>query len=85
MLLIEKIKPLYFLIAICFGFFMTYVFTPMPKVIYKYPTPDTADQLTYMDGANHCFKYQAKEVKCPKKKSDIHQIPVQKHHESDSD
>ena len=56
---------------------MVYTFTAPPKVVYKYPTPDTVNQLVYMDNANHCFKYQANVVKCPSNKRDIKTIPRQ--------
>jgi hypothetical protein len=77
MFLLDKVKPLYFMVALCFGLFMTYIFTPPPKVIYKYPTPDNVEQLTYIDGGEHCFKYKATEVKCPKNPKEIYTIPVQ--------
>ncbi len=77
MLLLDKIYPKYFFIALAVGLFMTYTFTPTPKIVYKYPTPDTADELVYMDGANHCFKYKASQVKCPANKKHISTIPHQ--------
>lgn len=67
----------YFLIALSFGFFMTYVFTPTPKIVYQYPTPDTIDKTTYMDTGNNCFKYKSEEVECPKDKKQIFTIPTQ--------
>ena len=77
MFLLDKVKPFYFLVALFFGLFMTYVFTPPPKVIYKYPTPDNANQLTYIDGGQHCFKYKTNEISCPKNNKDVFTIPIQ--------
>ena len=75
--LFERIDPFYFLISLAIGLFMTYVFTPTPKIIYKYPTPDNAPSVTYIDGADNCFKYQPKEVKCPTDFKKIKEIPTQ--------
>ena len=68
MFLIDKIEPLYFFLAIFIGFLMTYVYTPLPKIVYKYPSPDNEDVITYIDKANNCFKYKSSEVKCRVKK-----------------
>lgn len=77
MLLLDKIELKYFLIALFVGLFMTYTFTEPPKVIYKYPTPDTVDNLVYIDEGKHCFKYQANQVKCPANKNKITKLPYQ--------
>lgn len=77
MLFIEKIIPLYFFIAVCFGFFMTYVFTPTPRVVYQYPTPDNEETNTYIDEGDNCFKYKSQEVTCPTNKKDIFTAPSQ--------
>ena len=77
MLLLDKIELKYFLIALFIGLFMSYTFTAPPKVIYKYPTPDTVNNLVYIDDGNHCFKYQANEVTCPTNKKKINSIPYQ--------
>ena len=44
MKLLSKIKPFYFFISLFIGFLFTYLFTPMPDVIYHYPTPDNEDK-----------------------------------------
>jgi hypothetical protein len=78
MLLIDKIIPFYFFIALFIGFLLTYSFTPPPKIVYKYPTPDNKDKLVYKDDVNNCYKYKTTNVKCPKDEREIHEIPVQK-------
>ena len=72
------LDPLYFFVALCFGFFMTYIFTPSPTIIYQYPTPDTVKDTTYIDAGKHCFKYASREVSCPNDRKKIFQIPQQK-------
>ena len=77
MLLIDKIEPLYFFIAIFIGFFMTYILTPPPKIIYKYPTPDNVNETIYKDKSDNCFKYKADEISCPIDLKKISNIPLQ--------
>ena len=78
MLLLDKIYPKYFFIALFIGLFLVYTLTPSPKIVYKYPTPDTVNELIYRDEADHCFKYTANQVKCPSNKKLINTIPNQK-------
>ena len=33
-----------------------------------YPTPQNAGKVVYRDNAENCYKYEAKQVKCPKNK-----------------
>ena len=77
MFLIDRIIPIYFFISLAIGFFLTYIFTPAPKVIFKFPTPDTVDDLTYKDQSNNCFKLKADEITCPANKDLIYSIPPQ--------
>lgn len=77
MFLIDRIIPIYFFIALAVGFLLTYMFTTPPKVIFKFPTPDTVHDLTYRDQSDNCFKLNAEEVPCPLDKRDIHTIPPQ--------
>jgi hypothetical protein len=42
-----------------------------------YPTPDNVNTLEYIDKANNCFRFEAKEVNCPSDKSSIKDIPIQ--------
>lgn len=75
--ILDKIDIKIFFISLTIGLFMTYVFTPPPKIIYKYPTPDSADSLVYRDTVNNCFKYSSKQVKCPSNINNIKKIPTQ--------
>ena len=77
MLLINKIIPLYFFIALFIGFLLTYTFTPPPKIVYKYPTPDNKEDLVFKDKVNNCYKYTTTKVSCPINKKNIHTIPIQ--------
>ena len=78
MLLINKIIPLYFFLSLFIGFLLTYSFTPPPKVVYKYPTPDNIKDLVFKDKVDNCYKYKTTNIKCPLDKSKIYEIPIQK-------
>ena len=83
MFLIDKIEPLYFFISLFIGLFFTYMLTPSPDVIIKYPTPENAKHNIYKDDADNCFKYRTEEVKCPNDKKLINEIPVQQKQKPD--
>jgi hypothetical protein len=42
-----------------------YISTPMPNIIYKYPTPETSDNLIYQKHSGECYKYNSNVVPCP--------------------
>lgn len=67
-----------FLISLAIGLLFVYLSNPEPTIIYVYPTPDNVNKVTYKDKASNCFKFDAKEVMCPKNKKDIKTIPLQK-------
>jgi len=67
-----------FLISLAMGLLFVYLSNPEPTIIYVYPTPENVDKITYKDKASNCFKFSAKEVSCPKNKSMIKTIPMQK-------
>jgi hypothetical protein len=77
MFLIDKIIPFYFFISLFIGFFFVYIFTPTPKIIFKYPTPDNQDTLIYQDEVNNCYKYKTRNISCPIDKKKINKIPIQ--------
>lgn len=77
MKILEYISPLWFILALCFGIFLTYISTPPPKIVIKYPTPDNVKKIVYRDTADNCYKYKAKQVQCPKDSSKIEFTKIQ--------
>ena len=55
-----------FIISLALGLFMVYITNPNKEVVYVYPTPDNVNKIHYKDSASTCWKYKAKQVKCPK-------------------
>ena len=66
----EYFDPLFFFIALSVGMLIVYVITPVPEIIYKYPTP--INNTIYQDNAENCYKYISKEVDCKGEITDIH-------------
>jgi len=73
----EYFDPLYFFIALAVGMLAVYVTTPVPEVVFKYPTPANSGKVTYMDDSENCYKYMAEEVECPKDQKEINLVPIQ--------
>ena len=69
------------MIAFAFGVFISYIFTPNPKIVIKYPTPQNAGKVTYVDDAGVCYRYKAVEVGCPlptdSDREKVRQLPLQ--------
>ena len=73
----QHIDPFYFIVSFAFGIFLSYIFTPKPKIVIKYPTPQNAGKITYVDDGGVCYRYEAIETKCPEDKSKIKTVPLQ--------
>lgn len=71
------IDPFYFFLAFSVGLIFTYLVTPTPTIIIKYPTPENAGKYVYKDKADVCYKYRAEEVDCPDNKDLVKEIPIQ--------
>ena len=67
-----------FLISLAMGLLFVYLSQPTPSIIYVYPTPQNAGNITYKDKADNCFTFQANEIKCPTDRSKLKTIPLQK-------
>lgn len=66
-----------FLISFALGLFVAYILGPEMKDVFVYPTPENVDTFLFQDHADHCFSFQANEVKCPNDPSLLSTIPVQ--------
>jgi len=58
-----KLIPSVFLISFGIGMLICYLYTPTPKIIFKYPTINNLDQVYNKDN-NTCYKYTIKQVQC---------------------
>lgn len=55
-----------FLIAFALGITYVYFTVPVPKVVYKYPSPYNAGKVVYQDEGHSCYTYAAEKVACTK-------------------
>jgi hypothetical protein len=62
-----KIEIFYILLGLFLGFFIVYITTPPPKIIFKYPTIDNIQTTTYVGSDGQCYKYYAMEIPCGSK------------------
>jgi len=72
--LLKTNESLFFWIFLAIGFFVAYMLLPKPKIVYKYPTPENAGKVTYVDNTGVCYRYKAREVPCPADKSQVEEI-----------
>jgi len=66
----------YFLISLALGLFFVYVMGPEQPVILIYPTPENQNQYQYVDKADNCYTFKAKETECSRFSEQI-DIPIQ--------
>ena len=67
----DYIDPLVFLIALSAGLVYTYLSTPQPQIIIKYPTPFNVGKVKYVDDSGVCYRYKMNKVMCPNDKTKI--------------
>ena len=53
-----------FLLSFVITITFVYLTTPLPDVIYKYPTPETSGHLVYQKNDKSCYKYDYNVVPC---------------------
>ncbi len=53
-----------FFVALGIGALLVYMFAPSPKVVIRWPTPENAGKVTYIDKKGVCYKYKASKVPC---------------------
>lgn len=63
-----------FFVSFCVGVLFVCLVESKPEVIVRWPTPDNAGLVTYVDRSNNCYEYEPKEVGCT---DDAKHIPVQ--------
>ena len=68
---LNKLNGWAFWIALAVGFLIAYVLAPRPTIVYKYPTPENAGKVMYVDKSGVCYRYKAVEVGCPSDKSKV--------------
>lgn len=61
----ERIRLDIFLVAFCIGIGIVYVFSPAPQMVYKFPSPQNAGTIKYVNKQDaSCYKYASEKVPC---------------------
>jgi hypothetical protein len=76
MILLDKIRPLYFFMAFGIGLLACYIMAPKRDVVVKFPSPYNAGKIVYRDKADTCYTYQAEKQACPMDRSLIKSQPI---------
>lgn len=66
----------YFLVSLTIGLFFIYIMGPEQPVIVVYPTPENQNKYQYIDKADNCYTFKAKETECSMFSEQI-DIPIQ--------
>jgi hypothetical protein len=76
--MLNHIKLVPFLVGLAIGI-IGILFIKMDQTVsYKYPTPETADKITYKDKNGVCYRYAAKEVSCDQNEGRLKEFPLSK-------
>lgn len=76
--MIGHIKILPLIAGLVIGIIAIIFIKPQQSVVYKYPTPETANKLIYKDKNGICYKYSVSQVDCDKNESRLKDFPLTK-------
>jgi len=74
---LDWIKPIPLFIGFLLGIVSLLYYRPAPVIIYKYPTPQTQNDMIFKDSAGTCFKFSTKDVNCDENEAKIKDFPLQ--------
>lgn len=63
-MLMGKIDPLAFGVALGLGLMVVYMTAPRPRRVLKFPTPANAGTVVYRDRKQGCYVYESEKVPC---------------------
>ena len=66
-----------FFITFIIGMVYIYISAPPTRNILIYPSVDNNSKFQYVDKAENCFMFEAKEEKCPFNEGTLKKIPIQ--------
>jgi hypothetical protein len=74
--MIKHIKLVPLLCGLVLGAIAIFLIKPEQKIIYTYPTPDTAKKIIYKDKNDVCYQYDVSAVDCDKNESRLKEFPL---------
>jgi hypothetical protein len=75
--MIKHFRIIPFLIGASIGLYLVYNFHSDTPTVFRYPSPENVDKLTYRDKNGVCYKYKSTEVDCNKNEKTLKQYPIQ--------
>jgi hypothetical protein len=66
-----------FFAGLIIGGLLLLFYKPVKDTVYKYPHPNTIQQLVYKDQNGACYKYIVNEVNCDENESTLKDYPLQ--------
>ena len=76
--MLKHIRPIPLLSGIVLGIIGILFVKPNQNVVYKYPTPENSEKVTYKDKNGVCYTYKANMVDCDKNESKLKNFPLNK-------
>lgn len=64
MRLLGRLNATALVISFAIGILYTYLLTPPPRVVVKFPSPYNAGKVLYRDNADACFMFKSDPVEC---------------------
>ena len=71
-----RLNYLYLVASFAIGLAIMMLTVPKPKLVVKFPSPDTADTHVYKGAGGTCFKIAADEEECPASGKHVRSQPV---------
>jgi len=76
--MLKHLRLIPFISGLVIGYIAIIMLKPQKNVVYKYPTPDTAETVIYKDKNGVCYKYKANQLDCDKNESRLKDFPLVK-------
>lgn len=64
MQLLGRLNMRALVVSFAIGILFTYLVTPAPKVIVKFPSPFNAGKVVYRDASDTCYMFKSDAVEC---------------------
>jgi hypothetical protein len=74
--MIQHIQVIPLLCGLIIGIIVIFCVHPEKKIVYTYPTPDTAKKIIYKDKNDVCYQYDVSAVDCDQNESRLKPFPL---------
>jgi len=74
--MLKHIKVIPLLCGLVIGTIAIFCIKPEKRIVYAYPTPDTANKIIYKDNNSVCYQYDVTAVDCDQNESRLKEFPL---------